>query len=127
MSVNSITGATAPYNVQTVKSSASEDKFARSQSLKSDPAPTDNKSNNADTKVVDLVTSSMQKASVIAANGSQESDQVVRRVVESYNQQGKLRTKYLDSKNNVVYQLPSETVLKMEEQVAKAEPPPKAK
>jgi hypothetical protein len=40
--------------------------------------------------------------------------------------QGKLRSKYLDSKN-VVYQLPSETVLKMEEQVVKAEAQPKAK
>jgi len=127
MSVNSITGATAPYNVPTVNSSASEDKTARSRSSKSEPVAADNKSNSADAKVVDLVTSSMQKASVTAANGSQESDQVVRRVVESYNQQGKLRTKYLDSKNNVVYQLPSETVLKMEDQVAKAEAPPKAK
>ena len=36
-------------------------------------------------------------------------------IVEEYNLQGKLRVKFMDRKNNVVYQLPPEMVAKMED------------
>lgn len=36
-------------------------------------------------------------------------------VVESYDSKGKVLTKYMDSSNNVIYQTPSEMVLKTQE------------
>ncbi len=42
-------------------------------------------------------------------------------VVEVYNLQGKVRIKFMDSKNNVVYQIPTEMVAKMEDQMLKPE------
>ncbi|MEI6215481.1 MAG: hypothetical protein WCP10_15375 [Desulfuromonadales bacterium] len=127
MSVNSITGTTVSYNVPSVNVSASEDKSAQSRGAKNESAVRDQKANAADAKVVDVVSSSVQKTSVAGAGGTQASDQVVRRVVESYNQQGKLRTKYLDSKNHVIYQLPSEMVARAEDQVTKSEASSKEK
>jgi hypothetical protein len=42
---------------------------------------------------------------------------IVSHVVISYNQHGKLRTKFVDSRNNVVYQIPSEMITKLEDQM----------
>ncbi len=36
-------------------------------------------------------------------------------VVESYNPQGKVRIKYMDSSNNIIYQIPSEMVAKTQD------------
>lgn len=44
---------------------------------------------------------------------------VVSHVVVSYNQQGEIRTKFVDSRNNVVYQIPSEMVAKIEDLMMK--------
>jgi hypothetical protein len=40
-------------------------------------------------------------------------------VIEVYNTQGKKRLKFMDSRNNVIYQVPSETVAKMEDLMLK--------
>jgi hypothetical protein len=42
-------------------------------------------------------------------------------MVEVYNQKGKLRVKFVDSHNNVIYQIPTEMVAKMEDQMLKPE------
>lgn len=42
-------------------------------------------------------------------------------VVESYNLQGKARTKFIDSNNDVIYQIPTEMVAKMEDLMLKPE------
>ena len=36
-------------------------------------------------------------------------------VVQSYNLQGKVRVKFMDNNNNVIYQIPSEMVAKTED------------
>lgn len=46
---------------------------------------------------------------------------VVHHVVVSYNQFGKVRTKFMDSRNNVVYQVPSELVARVEDLMLKPE------
>ncbi len=46
-------------------------------------------------------------------------DQVMNHVVESYNEHGKVRIKFVDSKNNVVYQFPTEMMAKVEDQMNK--------
>jgi hypothetical protein len=45
---------------------------------------------------------------------------VVSHVVESYNLKGELRTKFLDSRNNVVYQVPSQMVAKIQDLMIKS-------
>lgn len=40
-------------------------------------------------------------------------------VVEVYNTQGKKRLKFMDNRNNVIYQVPSEAVAKMEDLMMK--------
>jgi hypothetical protein len=42
-------------------------------------------------------------------------------VVEEYNLKGKARTKFMDSHNDVIYQIPTEMVAKMEDQMLKPE------
>ncbi|HXE94857.1 MAG TPA: hypothetical protein VN642_00510 [Dongiaceae bacterium] len=49
------------------------------------------------------------------------SSSAISHVVVSYNHQGKIRTRFMDSRNNVVYQVPSELVAKMEDQMLKPE------
>lgn len=44
---------------------------------------------------------------------------VVSHVVESYNFKGDVRVKFMDSRNNVVYQIPSEMVAKMQDLMLK--------
>ena len=63
-----------------------------------------------------------KKSSTSAGNEySKKSDRVMSHIVETYNLQGKLRTKFMDSHNNVIYQIPSEMVAKMEDQMMKSE------
>lgn len=49
--------------------------------------------------------------------GIEKSARTMSHVVEVYNLQGKARTKFMDSKNNVIYQVPSEMVAKLEDQM----------
>lgn len=46
---------------------------------------------------------------------------VMSHFIEEYSNNGKLRTKFMDSKNNVIYQIPSEMVAKMEDLMMKTE------
>lgn len=46
---------------------------------------------------------------------------VMSHVVKVYNLQGKERTKFMDSHNEVIYQIPSEMVAKLEDQMMKPE------
>lgn len=50
---------------------------------------------------------------------SKNSAREMSHVLVVYNPQGKLRTKFMDSNNNVIYQIPSEMVAKMEDQMMK--------
>ena len=58
-------------------------------------------------------------SSVAGIKNSARPDNVISHVVVSYNLQGKVRTKFLDSRNNVIYQIPPDMVAKMEDLLMK--------
>jgi len=60
--------------------------------------------------------STANKPSPVTLNESNEKPvRAMSHVVESYNSQGKVRIKFLDSNNNVIYQIPSEMVAKTQD------------
>ncbi|MDA8416711.1 MAG: hypothetical protein M0Z78_06550 [Betaproteobacteria bacterium] len=62
-----------------------------------------------------------KKSSTYAGNDNKKSGRAMSHIIETYNLQGKLRTKFMDSHNNVIYQIPSEMVAKMEDQMMRSE------
>ncbi len=52
-------------------------------------------------------------------NSHDKSVRTMKHVVEVYNQQGKVRIKFMDSKDNTIYQIPTEMVAKMEDLMTK--------
>jgi hypothetical protein len=118
MNINSITGNVASFQMQSLQPTGSMDKSVKGVPATNDPpsikagqvspldAITDSKISTSNMKVTakSIVTSS-QPAGIVS------------HVVESYNQYGKVRTKFMDSRNNVVYQTPSEMVAKIEDQM----------
>ena len=115
MSVNSITTDATVFSLK-------PDQSAKSTSLAKDVSLNQTvKSGTVDTN---------GNGSLSSANNppldknSESGNKVVRamsHVVESYNQQGKVRIKFVDSHNNVIYQIPSEMVAKIEDQMMKPE------
>jgi len=62
------------------------------------------------------------KQSLVASVKNHENPvRTMSHVVEVYNQQGKVRIKFMDSKNNAIYQIPSELMAKMEDRMMKSE------
>jgi len=115
MSVDSITGSTVTYQGQSPKPSGVADKpvnAAPATEVKSDNQPV--KSDAVKANLNSFVAENMLKPKQQVAS---EPAGVVSHVVQSYNQQGKLRTKFEDSRNNVVYQIPSEMTAKLEDQL----------
>ena len=55
------------------------------------------------------------------STGNKKPDRTMSHVVEVYNRQGKVRITFIDSENNAVYQIPSEMVAKVEDQMMKPE------
>ena len=51
--------------------------------------------------------------------GNSLSERTMKHVVQVYNQDGKVRIKFMDSNNDVIYQLPSEMALKIKDQMSK--------
>ena len=114
MSVNSITGNAAQFQMQSLQPTGSMDK-----SVKDTPAPNGQLSTKAvQASPLDAITdnnkSTVIKKTVVSSN---QPAGIVSHVVESYNQYGKVRVKFMDSRNNVVYQTPSEMVAKIEDQM----------
>ena len=121
MSVDSITGNTAAFQIQhgsagsldkPVKSPVASDGLPDKVPLKSSALASD-----INTAADNIIKSKQQTAVKVNSN---EPTGVVSHVVQSYNQQGKLRTKFEDSRNNVVYQIPSEMTSKLEDQLLAA-------
>ena len=118
MSVNTISGNVAAVQMQPVKTTVAADKTVTGalasndlQSIKAVLAsPLDAAT---DTKRATAIRKTTEKSNV---SNSQPAG-IVSHVVESYNQYGKVRTKFMDSRNNVVYQTPSEMVAKIEDQM----------
>ena len=58
---------------------------------------------------------------VASVKGHENPVRTMSHVVVVYNQQGKVRIKFMDSKNNAIYQIPTEMVAKMEDLMMKPE------
>ena len=132
MSVNSITGGGTSFQIQSLTSAVSSD-----QQIPAASSTNDQSSNKAaQAKAVDanaandislaknnnLANSNNPlKQALVAKNSTSKPAGVVSHVVVSYNYQGKMRTRFEDSRNNVVYQIPSEMVAKMEDLMMKQE------
>ena len=118
MSVDSITGNTAAFQMQPSSPTGSANKPVNGTSA-TEVKP-DNKPLKSDSAAI---LNSDAGGNILKPKQPQAASEpagVVSHVVVSYNQQGKLRTKFVDSRNNVVYQLPSEMTAKLEDQLLAA-------
>lgn len=71
--------------------------------------------------------SSVNTHSLDAGAEHQQSDRSMNHVLTEYDRQGKVRTKFIDSNSDVVYQIPTEMVSKLEDQMATIETPARTK
>ena len=109
MSIKSITEDAAVSTLKTLDMAVS--KQAVNQSL------SENESGQAvQSKAVDANFNNKFSPEVGIEN-QKNSVRAMSHVVEVYNQQGEVRTKFMDSKNNVIYQIPTEMVAKLEDQM----------
>ncbi len=69
----------------------------------------------ASSDVSNNVTTANKTAPVFDNVNSKKSPRTMSHIVESYNAQGKVRIKYMDSNNNVIYQIPPEMVAKTQD------------
>ncbi len=70
---------------------------------------------------------SIKKQSLDAGAEDRQSSRSMNHVLAEYDQQGKARTKFMDSNNNVVYQVPTEMVAKLEDRMSNIETSAKTK
>lgn len=113
MSVKSITGDGAVSALKTLNM-ADADKAVKKASLgltaQSDAADANNKVSKLKNQSPDSEVETRKKPI-----------RTMSHVVKVYNLQGKERTKFMDSHNDVIYQIPSEMVAKLEDQMMKPE------
>ena len=83
--------------------------FVQSQQLR-EPAPVNNGN-----------ISSEPKLELNADSDYLKDSRTMSHVVEVYNQQGNVRIKFMDGNNNVIYQIPSEMVAKIKDQMMQPE------
>ena len=128
MPVDPISGSMSSVKPETLKPAetlsvnASPDKSVAGNSPAKDQ-PKAELPNAFDPQAKDRVSISSKPASVEKVEKVEKDKKppgVVSHVVESYNLKGELRTKFLDSRNNVVYQIPSEMVAKMQDLMLKS-------
>jgi hypothetical protein len=127
MAVNSITsGGMAAFQLQSLSAAGiSADKPLKAVAATKSQASNPIKQSGsivaaASSKVAHdnpLATKQQKQQTATAAENSSSPAGVVSHVIISYNQHGKLRTKFVDSRNHVVYQMPSELVAKLEDQM----------
>lgn len=124
MDISSVAGNISALQFQSAKRAGSADNPVKGNPAeKSAPgaAQTD-AALHANDKTSALSSQTDKQPTVVATPpNTSEPAGVASHVVISYNQQGKMRTKFEDSRNNVVYQIPSEMVAKMEDQMLKPE------
>lgn len=79
------------------------------------------KSSVADSNPDQNVSTAVKKSSVMVADGKKsKAVREMSHVVETYNLQGEVRIKFMDSNNHVLYQIPSVMVAKIEDQMMKS-------
>ena len=116
MNVGSITGNMSVSTLQTLNNLSTQNSPVMNYTLKNErtsfenPSVLDANANTTDTPASNQpLKQSLNTVKVTTPAG------VPSHIVESYSPQGKLRTKFEDSRNNVVYQVPSEMVAKMQD------------
>lgn len=106
---------------------ASSPNQAAYQPVKSSPPANDPSASLAAAALVanpilsNKVTAAAKQAQAAGVSGPAKPARAMSHVVEVYNIHGKVRTKFLDSHNNLIYQIPSEMKAKMEDLMMKPE------
>ena len=122
MSINSISGDVAAFKLQSSNTAASLDKLAKgtpaSDSLASNQTVQPDVVDTIANKKVSLAN---KTKAIEESGGHQKPARAMSHVVETYNLHGQVRIKFMDNHNNVVYQIPSEMVAKVEDQMMKPE------
>jgi hypothetical protein len=120
MEVNSISGSVATLSLQSLNKAVSADQptqgaFGTNDQPMNQPVV----SRLADANAATKATPDNKKTLGSANENTKKPVRSMTNVIEVYNLQGKVRTKFMDSHNNVIYQIPSEMVAKMEDQMMK--------
>lgn len=97
-----ISGTSPAYTVSSVTTAVSLD-------LRLNMRPSPNK------QATDEKAPVKKKAPYGADYDQKQQVRIMSHVVQTYNLQGKVRTKFMDSNNNVIYQIPAELVAKTED------------
>jgi hypothetical protein len=117
MDVNSISGNVTAAQFQALRPAAPADKPAKGVSSQLEKVP------NKATQLADVAaantTDKVSDTSKPSSFVNSVPENKPNHVLVSYNQQGELRTKFMDSNSNVIYQIPSEMVAKIEDQMMK--------
>ncbi len=111
MNVNSIETGNAPFKLPTFTHTVSAKQPVKDYSKVADAA------NGQETQLKALDT----KTAAPAVVASEKPSRSMSHMVESYDASGRAVTKFVDSGNNVIYQTPSEMVLKTQELMTKPE------
>jgi hypothetical protein len=113
MSINTITGNMAAYQLPPLQAVASLNKSVTvSPASKEQGVKLTAQSSAIGT--VAKVTPDTRQAPITGAS----LDNKLNNVVVSYNQHGQVRTKFMDSNNNVIYQIPTELAANLEDQMS---------
>jgi hypothetical protein len=116
MSVESIVGNPAGFQARSLYSGVSADASATGTSAAAKLSPVKDELSRVVERPADRNVSRVQTVSAPAtAEKGGKPAGVVSHVVVSYNLKGEMRTKFEDSRNNVVYQIPSEMVAKVQD------------
>ena len=129
MAVNPVTtGNMAPFQSQTLNSALSSDKpETGTPSSKEQPSNRAAQTTPLDSIADNINISTREKQTPKKAvlenneNSTAKTFGVPSHVIVTYNPQGKMRTKFLDSRSDVVYQVPPEMLAKMEDLMMKPE------
>ncbi len=122
MGVNSITGDVAAFKLPTLTAAVSQNQTAKGAPPVSDPSSSQSvQANVVENNSNNKVSSVVKHAPVTNSESNKKSVRSMSHIVESYNPQGKVRIKYMDSNNNVIYQIPTEMVAKTEDLMTKSE------
>ena len=112
MSVNSIAEGMATFKLPAIKSS-----------VQIKPPVKEGVGATVATKVQDVSSKTPDAAKAPAPESGADKNAVreMSRVTESYDARGNVITKYTDSSNNIIYQTPSESVLRTQELMSKTQ------
>ena len=118
MSVSSIAGDVTTSMSKHFTTDVSLDQPVREAPLSSDRSPSQAVQSSAvEANPSKKVSPASQQPSDLGLESQSKAVRAMNNVVEVYNLKGEARTKFMDSKNEVVYQIPSEMVAKIEDRM----------